>query len=704
MTSKDGCGVADWVLCTPPVNQQAEIHPPQPSKRRKTLTQHGHIRVDDYFWMNQRDDPEVLAHLQAENAYTQAVMRDADQLRHDLVAEMRSRLVPDDASAPFRDSDYFYYYRFEPNGEYPLYCRKRGSLDTDEELLLDCNELARGHAYFALRGFGVSPDHKLAAFGIDTRGDRFYTISVIDLATGERVGDDIPDVTANLEWANDNRTLYYTRQHRQTLRDYQVWRHSLDGGDDTLVYQEDDDTCWLGVEKSLSGDYLFLVSAATLWTEVRYLSAATPDASPRVFLPKSNTHEYFVTDGRDRFFILSNDRAVNFRVFECPLDGTERSAWREIVPHRDNVLVDSFDVFDSFLALSVVEDGLDRIEFLDRASLTTSRLPIDEPVYTAAPTDNHEYDTRVLRYSVESLITPESTVDFDLDGGTKTLIKQQRVPGGFNTGDYRTERLLVTVRDGTRVPVSLAYRRDVELDGGAPLLLYAYGSYGISSDPDFDTDVLSLLDRGFVYAIAHVRGGSELGRAWYHAGRRREKMNTFLDFIDVTKHLQKAGYSSPVHTYAMGGSAGGLLMGVIANLAPGLYNGIVAEVPFVDVVTTMLDESIPLTTGEFDEWGNPTELGSYHYMLGYSPYDNVRAQTYPHMLVTTGYHDSQVQYWEPAKWVARLREQKTNANLVLLRTELEAGHSGKSGRYQSLDDTALVYGFLLMLEGGAAAR
>ena len=688
-------------MCTPPVNQQAEIQPPQPRKRRKTLTQHGHVRFDDYFWMNQRDDPEVIAHLRAENAFTQTVMRDTETLQRDLIEEMRGRLVPDDASAPFRDGDYFYYYHFEPNGEYPLYCRKQGSLDADEELLIDCNQLARGHSYFALRGFGVSPDHRLAAYGIDTRGDRFYTVSVIDLATGERVGEDIPDVTANLEWANDNRTLFYTRQHRQTLRDYQIWRHSLDGGDDTLVYQEDDDTCWLGVEKSLSGDLLFLVSAATLWTEVRYLPADAPGADPRVFLPKSDAHEYYVTDGRDRFFVLSNDAAVNFRVFECPLDNTDRSAWQEIVPHRDNVLVDSFDVFESFLALSVVDDGLDQIELLDRASLNTTRLPIDDPVYTAAPSDNHVYDTRTLRYSIESLATPESIVDFDLDSGKKTLIKQQRVPGGFNSDDYATERLLVSVRDGTRVPVSLIHRRDVVRDGSAPLLVYAYGSYGISTDPDFDTDVLSLLDRGFVYAIAHVRGGSELGRPWYHAGRRREKMNTFLDFVDVTKHLQAAGYSSPAHTYAMGGSAGGLLMGVVANLAPGLYNGIIAEVPFVDVVTTMLDESIPLTTGEFDEWGNPTDMRSYHYMLGYSPYDNVREQPYPNLLVTTGYHDSQVQYWEPAKWVAKLRDEKTNANLALLWTELEAGHSGKSGRYQSLADTALVYAFMLMLEGAA---
>ena len=688
-------------MCTPPVNQQAEIQPPQPPKRRKTLTQHGHVRFDDYFWMNQRDDPEVIAHLRAENAFTQTVMRDTETLQRDLIEEMRGRLVPDDASAPFRDGDYFYYYRFEPNGEYPLYCRKQGSLDADEELLIDCNQLARGHSYFALRGFGVSPDHRLAAYGIDTRGDRFYTVSVIDLATGERVGEDIPAVTANLEWANDNRTLFYTRQHRQTLRDYQIWRHSLDGGDDTLVYQEDDDTCWLGVEKSLSGDHLFLVSAATLWTEVRYLPADEPGADPRVFLPKSDTHEYYVTDGRDRFFVLSNDAAVNFRVFECPLDNTDRSAWQEIVPHRDNVLVDSFDVFESFLALSVVDDGLDQIELLDRASLNTTRLPIDDPVYTAAPSDNHVYDTRTLRYSIESLATPESIVDFDLDSGKKTLIKQQRVPGGFNSDDYATERLLVSVRDGARVPVSLIHRRDVVRDGSAPLLVYAYGSYGISTDPDFDTDILSLLDRGFVYAIAHVRGGSELGRSWYHAGRRREKMNTFLDFVDVTKHLQAAGYSSPAHTYAMGGSAGGLLMGVVANLAPGLYNGIIAEVPFVDVVTTMLDESIPLTTGEFDEWGNPTDMRSYHYMLGYSPYDNVREQPYPNLLVTTGYHDSQVQYWEPAKWVAKLRDEKTNANLALLWTELEAGHSGKSGRYQSLADTALVYAFMLMLEGAA---
>ena len=685
-------------MCTPPVNQQAEIRPPQPPKRPKTLTQHGHDRVDHYYWMKQRQDPEVLAHLEAENAYTRSVMQDVDGLRGELFAEMRSRLVPDDASAPVRDGDYFYFYRYEPEGEYPLYCRKHGSLDAPEEVLLNCNELAEGHAYFALRGFAVSPDHKLAAFGIDTRGDRFYTVSVIDLETGERIGNDIPDVTANIEWANDNRTLFYTRQHRDTLRDYQVWRHVLGRDDDVLVYQEDDDTCWLGIEKSLSDAHLFIVSAATLWTEVRYLNAALPNEVPKLFLPKSGTHEYYVTDGGDRFFVLSNDEAVNFRVFDCPLDDTRRSAWREIIPHRDNVLVDSMDVFQSFLALAVVEDGLDQIELVERDSLSTSRLPITEPVYTAAPVDNLVYDTRVLRYSIESLTMPEATVDFCVDDGVSTLVKQQHVPGDFDGGRYATERIMVPARDGTAIPVSLAYRRGLVLDGDAPMLLYAYGSYGISSDPDFDTDVLSLLDRGFVYAIAHVRGGSELGRPWYLAGRRRDKMNTFLDFVDVTKHLQAKGYSSPAHTYATGGSAGGLLMGVVANVAPGLYNGIVAEVPFVDVVTTMLDESIPLTTGEFDEWGNPAELHSYHYMLGYSPYDNVREQPYPNLLVTTGYHDSQVQYWEPAKWVARLRDHKTNDSMTLLWTDLEAGHSGKSGRYQSIEDTALVYAFLLKLE------
>lgn len=679
------------------MTEKHQARRPAAPKKPRSLVTHGHARVDPWYWLRDRDDPDVLAHLEAENAWTEARLAPVQNLRQALVHEMRSRIPPDEASPPYREGDWYYNDRYEPGKEYPLYCR-RAMPDGDEHILLDCNRLAQDHAYFALRGFTVSPDGRRAAFGIDTKGNRFYTIRFLDLDTGEFLDDEVADVTSNIEWAADSRTILYVRQHRETLRSYQVWLHSGDGGDDQLIYQEDDETCWLGLEKSLSGRYLYLLSESTLATEVRCLPAVSPGAEPALFLPQRDNHEYYVTDGEDRFFILSNDGAVNFRIFECPLDKTARSAWKELVAHRNEVLIESMEVFADFIALAVVDDGLDRIEIVNRCDGSMSRITFDEQVYTASPVDNFVYRTRRLRFGFESPITPESIYDFDLDSGRQELVWRQHVPGGFDHDAYDTERHMVEVRDGTLVPLSLVYRKGLKRDGQSPLLVYGYGAYGISTPPEFDTDVFSLIDCGFVYAIAHVRGGAELGRRWYYAGRRRDKMNTFLDFIDVTRYLHARGYSSPPHTYATGRSAGGLLMGAVANLAPGLYNGIASQVPFVDVVTTMLDESIPLTTAEYDEWGNPNDRSSYFYMLGYSPYDNVREQAYPHLIATTGLHDSQVQYWEPAKWVQRVRETRTNDNLVLLYTDMEAGHSGKTGRYRALEDEARVFAFFLMLE------
>lgn len=690
------------------MNKQTSLRPPLPDKRPVELVHHGVTRQDDYFWMNDRDDPEVLVHLEAENRYASAILESVDGLRNTLIEEMRSRIPPDDSSAPYRDGSYFYYYRYEPEAEYPLYCRRKDSPDAPEEVLLDANRLAEGHDFFALRGFSVSPDHSRAAFGIDTVGNRMYTIRFLEFATDEFLPDEIPAVTANIEWAADSRTILYARQHRETLRTYQILRYRLGGGCD-LVYQEDDPAFWLGVEQSLSGMHLFLVSDSTLSSEVRYLKSSAPDAEPVLFLERAADHEYYVTDGEDRFFILSNRDAVNFRLFECSIDDTAMGAWQEVIAHRDNVFIDSMDVFADHLVLNIAENGLDQIEIVSRQSGDRSRIRFEEPAYTACTLDNYEYRTGSLRFGFESLVTPESIYDYDFATGQRELVKQEKIPGGYRPDDYVSERRLVEVRDGTRVPVSILYRKDLALDGSAPLLVYGYGSYGISMQPDFDSDLLSLIDRGFVYALVHVRGGAELGRPWYYAGRRKEKMNTFLDFIDVTRFLQRQGYSSPAGTYASGGSAGGLLMGAVVNMAPGLFNGVCARVPFVDVVTTMLDESIPLTTGEFDEWGNPAERASYRYMLGYSPYDNVRPQPYPNLLVITALHDTQVQYWEPAKWVAKLRDLKTDDNLVLLHTDMAAGHSGKTGRYRSLGDTALEYAFFLMLErerrsgSGAAA-
>ena len=668
-------------------------------KKPHKLEMHGHVRVDDYYWLRERDNPEVIAYLEAENAYTEQVMAPLKGLQDSLLRELTSRIKQEDVSVPYRDGDYWYYYRYEPGKDYPVYCRKRGSLAAPEEMLLDVNVGAEGHEYYAVRGFAVSPDHTKAVYGVDTEGRRFYTLYFLDLATGDLLPDRIENVTSNVEWANDSRTLLYARQDPDTLRSYQIYRHVLGSPEDALVYQENDEANSVWVEKSLSGKYLYLTSAETVSTEVRYLPADAPEQEPELFLPRSGEHEYYVTDGGDRFYILSNDGALNFRVMEAPLVDTSRQNWKVVVPHRENVLVEGFDALKGHLVVSTLQDGLTQLEVLDRTSGELYRIEFDEPVYTAYTDDNYVYDTSTIRYVYESMTTPESTYDFDLASREHRLVHEEEIPGGFDRANYRSERVYATARDGTSIPVSMVYRKGMQKNGRNPLLQYGYGSYGATIDPDFDPDLLSLLDRGFIFAIAHIRGSSLMGREWYFAGRQLNKRNTFTDFVDTSRFLIEEGYTSAEHLYAQGGSAGGLLMGAVMNMAPQLYRGVVAQVPFVDVVTTMLDSSIPLTTFEFDEWGNPADKQFYEYMLSYSPYDNVTAQDYPNLLVTTALNDSQVQYWEPAKWVAKLREHKTDDNLLLFKTNMQAGHSGKTGRFQSLEDTVLNYSFFLYLEG-----
>ncbi len=660
---------------------------------------HGDVRVDDYFWMNDRENPDVIAWLAQENAHTRATMVPLKGLEQSLYTEMRGRIPEEERSAPYRDGDYWYYYRYEPGHEYPIYCRRYLEAKASEEILLDVNLLAEGEDYFSLQNFAVSPDHRKAAFGVDTQGRRIYTIFFKDLDRSKLLPDRIDNATSNFEWANDSNTLLYTTQDRETLRWNRIYRRKLGSADDSLVYEECDDTSSLWLEKSLSSQFLFLVSAATVATEIRYLPASSPEKTPLLFLPREGEHEYFVTDGGDRFFILTNHDATNFRVMEAPLDDTSRECWRELVPHRDDVLVEGFDVFRDYIAVATLEQGVVGIEILNRTTGETRRIEFDEEVFTAYSVDNYQYDSEWFRYTYESMTTPESTYDFNFETRERRLVHEESVLGGFDRLNYESKRLWVRARDGARIPVSMVYRRGIKQDRCNPLLQYGYGAYGITVEPDFDPDLLSLLDRGFIYAVAHVRGSSMLGRDWYYDGRQLRKMNTFNDFIDVSRFLIAEGYTSPEHLYAQGASAGGLLMGVIANIAPELYNGIVTRVPFVDIVTTMLDSSIPLTTGEWDEWGDPHQRTFYDYMLSYSPYDNVRCQDYPNMLVTTGLHDSQVQYWEPAKWVARLREYKTDDNLLLLHTDMQAGHSGKTGRFRSIEDTTIDYAFLLHLEG-----
>jgi len=672
---------------------------PMPERKPARLELHGDVRIDNYFWLKERDNPDVIAYLDAENAYTEKMMAPMHGMQEILFDEIKSRIKEDDESAPYRRGDYFYYYRYVEGSEYPIYARKKGSLDADEEIMLDVNQLAGDADYFSVRGFKVSPDDRIAAYGVDTRGRRFYDLYFLDLETGATLPDTIEDMTSNFQWANDSQTVLYARQHPETLRSYQVFRHKLGSADDTLIYEEEDETNYLGVGKSLSGKFLYLTSSQTLSTEIRYLSADSPENEPTVFLPREENHEYFVTDGGDRFYVFSNDGAKNFRILEAPLDNTSKDAWTEIVAHRDDALIEDIEVFKDYLVVTIVENGIKQMEVIERTTGETYRIEFGEDVYTAYADDNYEFDTPWFRYTYESMTTPESTYDFNMASKEHKQIKERPVLGGFDRNDYQTERLFATARDGTQVPVSIVYRKGMEKNGQNPLFQYGYGSYGSSIEPTFSANMLSLLDRGFIYAIAHIRGGSEMGREWYYDGRQLNKKNTFTDFIDVSKFLTDEGYTSPEHLYARGGSAGGLLMGAVVNMAPELYEGISTRVPFVDVVTTMLDEDIPLTSGEWDEWGNPAEKKYYDYMKSYSPYDNVQAMAYPNILVTTSLHDSQVQYWEPAKWVAKLRELKTDDNLLLMKTDMAAGHSGKTGRFQRIEDTALYFSFFLALEG-----
>lgn len=672
---------------------------PVAEKRPVELERHGHVRVDDYFWLNQRDDPDVLQYLEAENAFAEGKLATSAGLRARLIDEMKGRIREDEASAPFHYGDYYYYRRYEPGKEYVIYARRKGSLDADEEIVLDVNEIAGDESYFSVAGVRVSSDHKTLSYGVDTRGRLFYDLRFIDLETGEHLADSIDDVTPDHVWANDGKTIVYVRQDPETLRSHQVYSHELGSETDELIYDEADETFSVYAYKSLSGKFIYVHSSSTLATEVRFMPADTPESELQVFLPREAEHEYFLGDGADRFFVLSNENASNFQLLEAPLDDRSKDAWQVVIPHRDDVLLENFEVFDGHIVATGKRQGVDRAEIVDRSDGSTHTIEFDEDTFSLSLAENYEYDSTVFRYGYESMTRPESVYDYDMVERQSELVWRQEVPGHFNPDDYHSERLFAEARDGTPLPISIVYRKGVDLDGGNPLLQYGYGSYGISIEPGFSRNLLSLLDRGFVYAIAHIRGGSEMGRQWYYDGRQFDKKNTFTDFIDVSTFLITEGYTSPDRLYARGGSAGGLLMGAIVNMAPELYNGISTRVPFVDVVTTMLDETIPLTASEWDEWGDPREQNFYEYMLSYSPYDQVKRQAYPNMLVTTGLHDSQVQYWEPAKWVAKLRDQKTDDKLLLLVTDMRAGHSGKTGRFQRLEDTALYYAFFLELEG-----
>ena len=668
----------------------------------KNLTIHDDVRVDEFYWLNDRENPEVIDYLNKENDYYNAHTTHTMEFQTSLFEEMKSRIKEDDSSVPYKYNGYWYITKYEKGKDYPIYTRKKETLEAEEELLFDCNEMAKDHSYFRLVGLNINLNNDLVSYGIDTTGRRQYTLHIKDLKTNTVLKDEISNTTGGSTWANDNKTLFYTKKDETTLRSEAIYKHRLntDQKSDELIYEETDDTFGVSVYKTKSKKYLVIVSYSTLTTEYQILNANTPDGDFKVFQPRTRGLEYSISHYEDSFYIVSNaDGAQNFKLSKTSETQTQKKYWNDVIPHRENVLLEDIEIFKDFLVVSERENGLNQIHIKRWDGSGSYYLPFESETYTAYTTTNIDFDTSVLRYGYQSLTTPSSIIDFDMVTKTKTIKKEQEVLGGkFKKENYTSERLWATAADGTQIPISLIRHVDTEKSSETPLLLYAYGSYGNTIDPYFSTVRLSLLDRGFIFAIAHIRGGEYLGRQWYEDGKLFNKKNTFSDFVDCSKYLIENKYTSAKHQYAMGGSAGGLLMGAVVNLAPELYNGVVAQVPFVDVVTTMLDDSIPLTTGEYDEWGNPNEKDYYEYMKSYSPYDNVTNKLYPNMLVTTGLHDSQVQYWEPAKWVARLRSQNKNTSQLYLKTNMEAGHGGASGRFEALKEVAAEYAFLLDLE------
>ena len=684
-----------WPEATPPV---AEMKPMPRSL-------HGDTVIDNYYWMidyfkKGPDSNKVVDYLTAENKYLDSMMGGSKAFQQSLFDELKGRIREKDESVPALKNGYYYYTRTEDGKQYFKYCRKKGSLDAKEEVLLDVDEMAKGNAYYSAAGFSVSPDNRYLAYGLDKLSRRQYTIYIKDLQTGEILKDAIPNTEADPTWAADNRTLFYTSKNIKTLLSEKVKKHKLgtEASQDEVVYHEKDPSNYIGVYKSKSNQIIFIYSAATMSSEFRYIDAASPDQSFKLFQPRIKDVLYDVIALDDKFLIRTNLNAKNFRLMECSMANTGREHWKEVIPHRKDVLLQYVDEFKNFIVLSERKNGLVQLRIQQRDG-SEHDVEFKEPAYMLESTENPEYNTNTLRFIYTSLTTPVSTYDYNMETKARKLMKRQEIVGGYEPKEYTTERIFATAKDGTKVPIALVYKNTTKRDGTAPLLLYGYGSYGANMDAAFSRNVLSLLNRGFIYAIANIRGGQELGRQWYEDGKLMKKQNTFTDFISCGEYLIDQNYTSKGHLYAMGGSAGGLLMGAVVNMAPDLWKGIIAQVPFVDVVNTMLDESIPLTTNEFDEWGNPKKKDAYEYIKNYSPYENIEPKAYPNMLVTTGLHDSQVQYFEPAKWVAKLRATKTDQNVLLLKTNMDFGHGGASGRFDYLKDVALNYAFLFALEG-----
>lgn len=669
--------------------------PPVAARHPHVTENFGRRRVDDYFWLRQRDNPEVIAYLEAENAYTDAMMGHTALLQDTLYREFLSRIKETDLSVPVRRDDFYYYSRTEQGRDYPVFCRKRGSLDAAEEVILDVNVLAVGHAYYDLGTAAVSPDHKLLAYGEDTDGSETYRLHVKNLETGELLGVDIGNTAADIEWCMDSQSFYYTVLDA-VKRPYRVLRHHLDGGHEDQVFEELDEAFFVRLSHSKDRRQIYITLGSHVTSEEHFLDAADPRATPTLFRPREHGVEYSIEHREGEFWVLTNRDAVNFRLLRVPVDRyADESAWREFIPHRPQTKLEGLDLFRDYVVAYLRDEGLLKIRVFDMATEQSHDIGFDEEVYATYGAENPDYDSRVLRFAYTSLVTPRRIYDYDMASRQKTLLKEQEVPAGHNPDDYESHRLWATADDGTRMPISLVHKKGLALDGDNPCLLYGYGAYGISMDPSFSPTRLSLLERGFVFAVAHIRGGGDLGEPWKNAGKLHEKMNTFTDFIRAAEHLADQRYTRPQRLAIMGGSAGGLLMGAVANLRPDLFHCVVAQVPFVDVLNSMQDPTLPLTVIEYDEWGNPAEEEYFRAIHAYSPYDNVTPQAYPHILIVAGLNDPRVQYWEPAKWCAKLRASKTDDNLLLLKTHMGAGHGGASGRYEALKELAFDYAFVL---------
>ena len=677
------------------------MNAPKAKKINKLLEIHNDKRNDPFFWMNERENPEVIKYLEEENSYTDFVMKDTEDLQNDLYEEMKFRYKKDDQSLPYFFNQYWYIVRYEDGKEYPIFSRKFQTLENEEEILLDVNILAEGEEYFDIGSVSVSVDNNLIAYSSDKTGRRIYTIFFKNLKTGEIFEDKIENTTGKAVWANDNQHIFYIRKD-ESLRAYQIHRHAIgtETEKDVLIFHEEDETFDVNVFKTKSLEYIFISSSSTNEDEHRFIPADNVFADWKIIQERTEDLEYSVEHYQDDFYIITNaDNSTNFKIVKTKVSHPEIENWVDFIPHRENVLLEGFEIFNDYFVIEEREKGLLQIKIIENKTGDSHYLPFSEPTYTAYIGTNMEFDTEKLRFGYTSLTKPSSTYEYDMKEKTTKLLKEEEVLGGnFSAENYISERIWAKARDGKQVAISLVYHKDTKKSAETPLLLYGYGSYGHTVDASFSSVRLSLLDRGFIYAIAHIRGGEYLGREWYEDGKMLQKKNTFFDFIDAAKYLISENYTSPRHLYAMGGSAGGLLMGAVMNYNPELFNGIVAQVPFVDVVTTMLDETIPLTTGEYDEWGNPNDKEYYDYMKSYSPYDNIEAKDYPNILITTGFHDSQVQYWEPAKWTAKLRDLKTDNNILIFKTDMSSGHGGASGRFESLKEVALEYAFLLKID------